>query len=172
MTSLYTLLIIVAIVVYMVIRQFQERALTPMSLLLFPLLVIYYTYIDIISELAKSPISNALLIVIMIVGLLLGGLLGIYRGNQTLMRFDKVSQRVMAKACTINIVLYLATFVIRIAAGVMLYMHLNSTSVILALLLALLTTFFLGNIVMEKIVLYLRSRSVGLNPSSAQVARW
>ncbi len=157
-SNIITLVLVVAVVIYMIVRQFQEQTIKPRSLLILPLLITYYTYTSIVEELTNPLVNTSILIAIMVVGLCAGGLLGAFRGSQTRMRFDVTTGLVKSKASTLNIVLYLVTLVIRIVAETMLYLHMNHSSVLLALTIALLTTLFLGNILAEKATLYLRSQ--------------
>jgi hypothetical protein len=157
-SSIITLIIIVAVVIYMIVRQFQEQTIKPRSLLILPLLITYYTYTSIVEQLTTPLVNASMLIVAMIVGLCAGGLLGTFRGRLARMRFDVATGLVKSKASTLNIVLYLLILVVRIGADTLLALHMNHASVLLALTIAFLTTLFLGNILAEKATLYLRSQ--------------
>lgn len=147
------------IAVYIVVRQFMERPVTPASLLISPALITLYTCFSIAEEWAKSPVSTAWLLMMMAAGLLAGGLLGVYRGNLATIRYNPDWRRVTVKASAVNIVLYLLVLAVRIAAEILLSLHLNERSALLALTMAFLTTLFLANIVLEKINWYLRARN-------------
>jgi hypothetical protein len=157
-SNMITLVIVLVVVVYMIVRQFQEQTIRPRSLLILPLLITYYTYTSIVEQLTTPLVNASLLIVMLVVGLFAGGLLGTFRGRQARMRFDATTGLVKSKASSLNIVLYLITLVVRIAAETLLALHMNHDSVLLALTIAFLTTLFLGNVLAEKTTLYLRAQ--------------
>jgi heme/copper-type cytochrome/quinol oxidase subunit 4 len=153
-----TTIIELAIVVYIVVRQFQERPVTPISLLIVPLLIAIETFSSVQKELLQPPISATILIVLMALGLLAGGLLGIYRGKLATIRFNPTWKRLTVKASATNIILYLLVLVLRIAVEILLYLHVDTHSIALALSVSFLTTLFLTNIVVEKVVWYIRTQ--------------
>jgi hypothetical protein len=169
--NITTLIIVLVVVVYMIVRQFQEQTIKPRSLLILPLLITYYTYTSIVTQITHPLVDVSILLVMMVIGLCAGGLLGVFRSSRARMRYDVRTQQVKSKASTINIVLYLLTLAVRIAAETMLALHLNRHSVPLALGIAFLTTLFLGNILAEKATLYVRSQRLTtaslLSPTSS-----
>jgi hypothetical protein len=155
---IFTLSIVFAVLIYMVVRQFQERPVQPKMLVLLPAILTYYTYTNIVSELTKSMVDPAFLVVCMAVGVILGGLLGWYRGGLVRLRLDRVSGLVYSKASTMNIVIWMAVLVIKIATAAALYAGLSHTSLWIALATAMVSTLFLANIIGGNVRLYLRSQ--------------
>ncbi|HZR41828.1 MAG TPA: hypothetical protein VFB12_17030 [Ktedonobacteraceae bacterium] len=155
---IFTLIIILGILIYMVVRQFQERSVQPKMLIILPAILAYYTYTNIVSELAKPMVDPSFLMVCMAVGAILGGLLGWYRGGLVRLRLDPASGLVYSKASTMNIVIWMAVLVIKIATAVALYAGLSHTSQWIALATAVVSTLFLANIIGGNVRLYLRSQ--------------
>ena len=155
---IFTLIIILGVLSYMVVRQFQEQPVRPRMLVLLPAILTYYTYTNIVSELAKPMVDPAFLIACMAVGVILGGLLGWYRGGLVHLRLDRASGLVYSKASTINIVIWMAVLLIKIATAFALYTGLSHTSLWIALVTAVVSTLFLANIIGGNVRLYQRSQ--------------
>jgi hypothetical protein len=151
------LLIPLGIIIYMIVLQFQEKVVAPKMLLILPIIITCYTYVNVASELAHPIVPVALIGAVMLLGLLSGGLFGFYRGGLAYMRIDTLSQQVLVKASALNIALWLSVLVVRIGSEVLLNFGWNRVSVLWALAIAFFTTFFLANILGEKLRFYLRA---------------
>lgn len=157
MTSTTTILLVLAVLIYFIVRQFTEQAVKPLFLILFPLLVIYANYNDISKELS-NPLMNVTLVASMVsVGLLLGAAIGWYRGGLTRMRLDSPTQTVFVKATAWSLSLWLVLLIIKIAVGVVLYTGWMHTSLPVLYLLAFASPLFLGNVIAEKARIFWRA---------------
>lgn len=144
------------LLIYMVTLQFRERAVRFPTLLIMPALLLYYSYTNVTAQLA-NPQANPLLIGMgLVIGLLLGCVVGWYRGEQAYMRLDSVKGMVFAKASAVSLVIWFIFLVLKVATTVVLYMGLAHTSMLLALVIAAMTALFLGNVLAERICLLQR----------------
>src|SRR5579859_710789 len=147
-----TILLVLGLVIYMIVRQFQEQAVRFPALLVIPAVLVYYTYTNVVAEL-----THLLIVAGLVVGLILGGVIGWYRGGLARLRLDSATAMVFAKASVLSMVVWCVFFVLKIATSVGFYMGLAQTSVLFALVMAVVTTLFLGNVLAEKARLYQRS---------------
>jgi xanthine/uracil permease len=167
-SSTITIVIVLAVLFFIVARQFQEQTLSPRNLLLAPIVFTIYTYTT-VTDLFKQPLASMQILVgLMVIGAICGSALGWYRGGLTRMRYDQQSGKTLVKARPLNIILYLIVLLARIAVATMENLKFAHTSVLLALVAAFLATFFIFNIYLEKLHLYLRS---GQNPGSPMGGR-
>jgi hypothetical protein len=176
MSSSFTIgIIILAVVIYMIVRQFQERAIKFPAIFIIPALLTYYTCITIETEVTKHIIDPTWLFGALIVGLLPGLTLGFFRGNLAHLRLDASTGTVYAKASTLSQIIWCILLAVRIAAAVLSYTPVGQTLLPLVLLLSVMHTLFLGNIIAEKYCLYLRSNRYGRGvqqPVSMQKMKW
>ncbi|GHO93943.1 hypothetical protein KSF_039910 [Reticulibacter mediterranei] len=172
-TTLTTGVLIFAVVIYMISNQFRERPIKPTTLIITPALITYYTYTNILAEFAKSVVDPTWLIGALVVGLLLGLGLGFFRGNLAHLRLDVASGKVYARASTLSLILWCLLLVLKIGAAYLTYSPLGKTVLPILLLISILHTLFLGNIVAEKVCLYLRANRYGLQqPMQVQKIKW
>jgi hypothetical protein len=168
-TTLTTGVIILAVVIYMISNQFRERPIKPATLLITPVLITYYTYTNVMTELTKPIIDPTWLIGALLAGLLAGLALGYFRGTLAHMRLDAASGKIYARSSTLSLILWCLLLVLKIGAAFLTYSPLGKTILSIALLISILHTLFLGNIVAEKVCLYLRANRYGLQrPIEAQ----
>ncbi len=175
MSSLTTGIIILAVVIYMVVRQFQERAIKFPAIFIIPALLTYYTCTIIESELARHTIDPIWLFSGLFVGLLPGLALGFFRGNLAHLRLDTSTNTVYAKASTLSLIIWFVVLVVRIGAAALAYTPAGQTLFPVVLLLSAMHTLFLGNITAEKYCLYLRSSRYKQNlqqPMPVQRIKW
>jgi Protein of unknown function (DUF1453) len=165
-STITTTLLILAVAVYMIARQFMKRPIRGKSLLIIPALIAYYTYTNVVSELTQPLVDTTVLVVLMLVGLALGGGIGLLRGRLAHVWFDARTNTIYAKASTINIFIWLVTLVLKVATGMMLYFNMNHSSVADAALIAIGTTLFLGSVLAEAAILYLRAAQLQTPTSS------
>ncbi|GCE29344.1 hypothetical protein KDA_48280 [Dictyobacter alpinus] len=157
-TSLLTVLVTSAILIYLIIRQFQERAVQPALLLLLPALALYITYVHLVSAFSQPVTSMALLLATLGIGLLLGCLVGFYRAGVARIRIDRATGDVLAKASRAGILIWVILLVAKLTTSVMIYAQLLHASAPLSLVVALVSMLFLGNVLAGNLTLYLRFR--------------
>ena len=156
-SSLTIGIIIIAVVIYMIVRQFQERAVQFPGIFILPALLTYYTCTSIATELTQHMIDPTWLMIALIVGLLPGLALGFFRGNLAHLRLDMTTSAVYAKASTLSLIIWSILLVCKIVAAMLSYMPVGQTLLPLVLLLSVMHTLFLGNILAEKYCLYQRA---------------
>ncbi|HTI13718.1 MAG TPA: hypothetical protein VL461_03980 [Dictyobacter sp.] len=156
-STMMTVVIVIAVLVYFVVRQFQEQVLSARTLLLQPVLFTIYSFETLSDQFTHPLVSVDILIALMVIGVVTGSALGWYRAGLTRMRYDQESGKIKVKARGLNIVLYLLVLIARFGVEIMVGMKLNHTNMVVALLAAFLATFFLFNIYLEKLRLYQRS---------------
>jgi hypothetical protein len=167
-----TFVLIVAGVLFLIARQFREKRAKSFMLALVPLLVAYHTYLSAQTELAHPITSSTLIIVFFVIGVVPGALLGFFRGNLMGLRLDSQTRTVYYTPNVANGLFWLGMLVIKVAAGIGIYMRLDQAGALAALLLAAATTLFLGYVCMTCAVLYWRiSRLIGPVGVSSSPAR-
>ena len=174
-SSLTIGIIILAVVIYMLVRQFQERAVQFPGIFVIPGLLTYYTYTNVEVEFTKHVIDPAWLIAALVIGLLPGLTLGFFRGTLAHMRLDTATGRVYAKASTLSLTIWCILLVVKIGAAMLTYSPLGQTLLPLVLLISILHTLFLGNIIAEKYCLYQRAARYGQRaqqPMQVQKIKW
>src|SRR4051794_24387017 len=117
MSALITGIVILAVVIFMIVRQFQERAVQFPGIFILPALITYYTYIAIQAEFTKHVLDPAWLIAALLVGLISGLALGFFRGNLAHLRSDAATGKIYAKASTLSLVIWSILLVLRIGAA-------------------------------------------------------
>ena len=151
MSSSYIQLLIYAVIfVYIIVRQFQERPVQLSSLLLFSGLVLYVSYLNISKEITQMLLASVVLYALLAFGLVLGLLLGWYRGGLARLRLDARTGNVLAKATTFSLMVWLLLLIVKVATGVITYTVLGHASLFVVLLTTITSTLFLGNVVAEK----------------------
>lgn len=172
------MLIVAALAIWLIVRQFREQAITPRSLLIYPILIAFYTYTNITGQLAHPFINPAILVGCFIVGLLPGALLGLFRGMRTSLRLDQMSGIVYARPSVTNALLWLGMIALKVLSGVAQYSGFAHTSMLGAILIALTTTIFIGYICTTYLVLYLRAQNFQVSnnsieqPAPQQMVKW
>ena len=68
MSSLLWLLVALAVIIYMVVRQFRERQISFPSIFILPALLAYYSYTTIATDLTKNIVVPMMFIAALIVG--------------------------------------------------------------------------------------------------------
>ncbi len=157
--NLGTLALIAAGVIFVIVRQFREKQAKPLMLAIVPLLVAYHTYLS-IQELASPIISPSLMVSSLVIGALLGALLGFFRGNVTRMRLDNETGTIYYCPGVANGLFWFGMLVIKVLAGVGLYLRLDRASTSTAVLLAIATGLFLGYVCMTCATLYWRISNI------------
>lgn len=165
--NLGTLALIVAGVLFIVGRQFREKRAKPLMLAIVPLLVAYHTYLSVQAELAHPVVSSGLIITFFIIGVLPGAFLGFFRGNVIRLRLDSQTGQVYYVPSVANAVFWLGMLVIKVVAGVGIYLQVDQASALTALLLAGATTLFLGYVCMTCAILYWRTSRIAGPPLAA-----
>lgn len=160
--TMYTILIIIAVVLYMIVRQFQEQPVMNWKNWILPAVVVVYTYTNVTEQLAKPIIDPAYLIAAVALGLLAGLLIGLYRGSMARLRVDYATGTILAKASALSLILWILLLAVRIGSGVLFYSGLENHVVLLALFGAFASTLFVGNIVAEKAYVTWRSMQYGI----------
>src|SRR5262245_7918336 len=105
-TNGIVILLVIAAAIYFIVRQFIEQPVSPRALLIFPGLILYYTYTNIQQELAHPALNPVWIIGSLVVGLLPGVLLGVLRGRLAVMRYDQQKATVYVRPGFINIVIW------------------------------------------------------------------
>jgi hypothetical protein len=164
MSSLLLLLVALALIVYMVVRQFRERQISFPSIFILPALLAYFSYTTIAADLAKNIVLPMAFIAALLVGAIAGLLLGYIRGSLARIRFDAQTGQIFAKGTTLSLVIWGILLIAKIAMGVLTYA--GHPSAPLMLCSAFVSTFFLGNIVAEAACLLLRSARSQSQPIS------
>src|SRR5690348_11407079 len=116
MTSYIILLLVAGVVIYMIVRQFREQAITRSWYLILPLIIAYYTYTNIEAELHQALISVAVLVGSLAFGLVAGLGVGALRGSFAHLRFDRQTQRAYVKTSLVSGLIWLGILGIRILA--------------------------------------------------------
>lgn len=164
MSSLLLLLVALAVIVFMVVRQFRERQIVFPSIFILPAVLAYYSYTTIIADLAKNIVIPMMFIAALLVGAIAGLLLGYIRGSLARIRLDTRTGQVFAKGTVFSLIIWGVLLIAKIAMGVLTYS--GHPSALLMLASAFVSTFFLGNIFAEAACLLLRSARYQSQPIS------
>lgn len=151
-TIFFLLLLVVS--VYIVIRQFVEQRVTPVTLLLLPLLSVYASYIDL--RLAFTRFPPLPLLGGLAFGIIVGLLTGIFRGRHTRVRLDNTSGTVYSKPQIPSSIMWLALLLVRIGVLVLTYSSLND-NLLVGVIIAFGGTVFLFSITTQKFIVFTRS---------------
>ena len=155
MTFSFTYIIIIAAVLFFIVRQFMEQPIKPMYLLLMPALFAYFSYTALQMDMVKYAVSLPLLIAALVIGFLPGIVVGVLRSKNVRLRVDG-SGTVYAKPGTTYIITWVALLVLRIAAVAVTYGSFAHGLVFVTLAATLISGLFLGNIFAEKASVYYR----------------
>ncbi len=145
-------LVIAALAIYMIARQFMEQRVTWSTLLLLPALSAYASYTE--WQTAFLHFSPGLLLVGLALGLVLGVATGVYRGLYTRVRLESASGIVFSKPQLPSSLTWAALFIVRIAAGVLIYRGLERTNMLVSLLTTAASILFLASISTQKFIVY------------------
>jgi hypothetical protein len=154
--SLGTLVLIVAGVLFIIARQFREKQAKPLMLALVPLLVAYHTYLGIQQELTHPLVSSTLVVACLAAGVLPGAILGFFRGRVIRLRVEGKTGQVYYAPSLANGLFWLGMLIIKVLAGIGIYLRLDQTGAVPAILLAAATTLFLGYVCVTCAILYWR----------------
>jgi hypothetical protein len=166
MNNTLIILVVAALAIYAIVRQFTEQQVTPRSLLLLPALSAYASYMDL--QPAFARFSPALLIGGLVLGAALGILAGMFRGRHTQVRLDRASGNVFAKPDLICSVAWLVLLVVRIAVIALSYSPLGLNPVVGALT-ACCGSLFLLSVATQKYMVYVQSRNFQFTLPQEQV---
>lgn len=151
MNNMIIILVVVALVVYLIVRQFTEQVVTWRTLLLLPALAVYGSYTEIQPDL--SHYAPALLVASLAVGVLPGLLTGIYRGKRTRVRLDSTNGNVYSKPELASSLTWLGLLLVHIAAIALSYTIL-AHSLAGYLLTAFVGSLLLFSIATQKFIVY------------------
>lgn len=152
MTGLLLYLVIAALAIYAIVRQFTEQQVTWRTLLLLPALSAYGSYTEWQTEFMHF--SLALLLAGLALGLALGVATGVYRGLYTRVRLDSASGIAFSKPRLPSSLTWAGLFVVRISAGVLIYSGLGRTNMLVGLLTIAASILFLASISTQKFIVY------------------
>ncbi len=150
MPASITYIIIIAVVLYIIVCQFIEQPVKPLMLLGLPVAVAYFSYIAFQRNLAEAFVNPGLLIGALVIGLLPGLCLGVFRGTLVRVRRDVASGITYVKPSRLSIAIWITLLVLRIAAIAVTYASLGHGLAPVVLATTIMSGLFLGSIVAEK----------------------
>jgi magnesium-transporting ATPase (P-type) len=150
MPASFTYIIIIAAVLYIIVSQFIEQPVKPLMLLGLPVAVAYISYITFEKNLAEAFVNPGLLIADLVIGLLPGLCLGVFRGTLVRVRRDASSGITFVKPSRLSIVIWITLLVLRIAAMAVTYSGLGHGLAPVILATTAMSALFLGSVVAEK----------------------
>jgi hypothetical protein len=164
MTGPLLYLVIAALAIYAIIRQFTKQQVTWRTLLLLPALSAYESYTEWQTEFIHF--GSGLLLAGLALGLVLGVATGVYRGLYTRVHLDSASGIAFSKPRLSSSLTWVGLFVVRIVAGVLTYRGLDGTSMLVALLTIAASILFLASISTQKFIVY--QKATRLRSSASQ----
>lgn len=164
MTGPLLYLVIAALAIYVIARQFTEQKVTWRTLLLLPALSAYESYTE--WQTAFIHFSSGLLLVGLALGLALGVATGVYRGLYTRVRLDSARGIAFSKPRLPSSLTWAGLFVVRIVAGVLTYRGLDRTNMLVGLLTIAASILFLASISTQKFIVY--QKATGLRSGASQ----
>lgn len=144
-------LLIFAVFLYLIVRQFTEQRVTPLSLLLLPLLSAYASYRDLqpaITRFALLPLVGGLAL-----GVLVGLATGVLRGRYTRVRLESASGIVYSKPQLPSSLTWLVLLVVRIGVIALTYSPLGH-ALLSGVIIAFGGTTFLLSISTQKLMVF------------------
>ncbi len=150
MPASFTYIIIIAVVLYIIVSQFIEQPVKPLLLLGLPVAVAYISYITFEKNLAEAFVNPGLLIAALVIGLLPGLCLGVFRGTLVRVRRDASSGITFVKPSRLSITIWITLLVLRIAAMAVTYSGLGHGLAPVILATTAMSALFLGSVVAEK----------------------
>lgn len=150
-TIIYLLLLVVFI--YLIVRQFTEQRVTPISLLLLPLLSAYASYTDLRPAFTRFPPLP--LVVGLVLGVLVGLATGVLRGRYTRVRLENASGTVYSKPQLPSSLTWLVLFIVRIGVLALAYSPLGH-DLLIGVLIAFGGTTFLFSVSTQKVMVFLQ----------------
>lgn len=169
------IIIIVAIVVmaYMVVRQLQARKIQFPQIFIMPALLVWYTYTNITTEVAKDHASVLLLLALFGAGLLPGLVLGGFRSLLYHLRIDKARGIVLAqRAGVVSIAIWIVLLILKIGATLLTYTTPASMVVTIVLVTTPIHGLFIGNLLAESVGLWLRATAFQQKQVPLQVTKY
>lgn len=174
MPASFTYIIIIAVVLYIIVRQFMEQPVQPLMLLGLPALVAYVSYITFQKNLVEALLNPSLLIAALVIGLLPGLCLGLFRGKLVRMRRNNATGITYVKPTPLSITIWIALLVLRIAAIAVTYAGLGGTLAPVILATTAMSALFLGSVVAEKASIFwqwMQLDSQSLRPISSHLVK-
>jgi hypothetical protein len=151
MDSTQTILLIAAVAIYIIVRQFTEQRVTWTTLLLLPAVSIYASYTELQDDFAHF--LPVLLIAAMVIGVLPGVLTGLFRGRHTRVRLDQASGVIYSKPEAASSLMWVGLLVLHIAVIALAYSPLG-TLWLTGMLSAFASTLFLVSVSVQKWMVY------------------
>jgi hypothetical protein len=155
MNSTLLILLVVALSIYIIVRQFTEQVVNLRTLLLLPALSTYACYTDMNADF--THFTPTLLVVGLVVGVVPGLLTGIFRGRHTRVRQDSASGSIFSKPESASSFMWLGLLIVRIAVITLSRMPFGEHNVLIAMLTAFAASLFLVSIATQKFMVYQKS---------------
>lgn len=174
MLASITYIIIIAAVLYIIVCQFIERPVKPLMLLGLPIAVAYFSYITFEKNLTEAFVNPGLLIAALVIGLLPGLCLGLYRGTLVRVRRDAASGITFVKPSRLSITIWITLLVLRITAIAITYSGLGGGLAPVILATTAMSALFLGSIVAEKASIFwqwMQLDTQSLRPLSSRMVK-
>jgi len=143
-------ILIIGVILYIIACQFIEQPVKPLMLLGLPVAVAYLSYITFEKNLVQAFVHPGLLIAALVIGLLPGLCLGVFRGKLVRVRRDAATGITYVKPGRLSIIIWITLLVLRIAAMAVTYSGLGSGLAPVILATTCMSALFLGSIVAEK----------------------
>ena len=153
MNNIILILLVLLLFVYMIVRQFTEQQVTWSTLLLLPAISAYASYTDLqpaFARFALLPLAAGLAL-----GVLVGLITGIFRGQHTKVRLDSASGNIYSKPELASSLMWLGLLIIRIAVIALGYSPLEH-NLFVGILTAFGGTLFLVSISTQKFMVYMQ----------------
>ncbi|HVB24563.1 MAG TPA: hypothetical protein VNG51_21685 [Ktedonobacteraceae bacterium] len=174
MPASITYILIIGVVLYIIVCQFIEQPIKPLMLLGLPVAVAYLSYITFEKNLAEAFINSGLLIAALVIGLLPGLCLGVFRGKLVCVRRDVATGITYVKPSRLSIIIWITLLVLRIAAIAITFSGLSNGLVPVILATTAMSALFLGSIVAEKASIFwqwMQLDSQSLHPLSSRMVK-
>lgn len=152
MTGPLLYLLIAALAIYAIARQFMEQQVTWRTLLLLPAISAYGSYAEWQEEFMHFNVG--VLAAGLALGLVLGVATGIYRGIYTRVRLDSVSGLAFSKPQLPSSLTWAGLFVVRIVAGALVYGGQGEKNILIGLLTIATSVLFLVSVSTQKFLVY------------------
>jgi hypothetical protein len=152
MNNIVTILVVLALFAYLIIRQFTEQRVNMVNLLLLPLLSAYACYTELppaFARFAQLPLLAGLA-----VGVLTGLATGILRGRYTRVRLDNASGQIYSRPQLVSSLTWLALLLTHIGVIALSYSPLKDEPLV-GILTAFASVLFLVSIAVQKLMVYL-----------------
>lgn len=151
MNNTIFILFVLALLVYMVVRQFTKQQVNMRNLLFLPALSAYASYTDLVP--AFAHFASSLMYTGLAIGIVFGLLTGVFRGWHTQVYRDSSNGLIYSKPELASSLMWLALLIARVAVLVLSYSPLGSTPVV-GVLIAFASSVFLVSICTQKYMVY------------------